>query len=135
MEILISITFWNVMLLGALLLLQPLVRDVKVGFKYTISNFDERVDEGVFANRLAMVRSNQIEALMLWVPMILIAATSTHDLDHPHLGLIAIVFIAARLAYVAVSLAGIPLLRSLTWTVGFGVWAYLAWIVFAIGVV
>ncbi|UWR21212.1 MAPEG family protein [Sulfitobacter sp. S190] len=133
METLISITFWNVILLGALLLLQPLVRDIKVGFKYTISNFDERVDEGIFANRLAMVRSNQIEALMLWVPIVLLAVIVIPDLSHPHLGLIARVFLAARLAYVAVSLAGIPLLRSGAWTVGYAAWAYLAWIVFTGG--
>ena len=129
MEYLISITLWNVILLGGLLLLQPLVRDIKVGFRYTISNFDERIDEGIFARRLAMVRSNQIEALVLWVPVVLIAALGAQAIDHPHFGLIGTVFLAARLAYAAVSLAGIPLARSMAWTVGFAAWAYLAWIV------
>ncbi len=129
MDSLISISLWNVVLLGVLLLLQPLVRDIKVGFKYTISNFDNRVDEGVFARRLAMVRSNQIEALALWAPIVLVAAIVMPDLAHPHLATIAMVFLIARLAYVAVSLAGIPLARSGAWTVGFGAWAYLTWIV------
>ena len=92
MEYLISITLWNVILLGGLLLLQPLVRDIKVGFRYTISNFDERIDEGIFARRLAMVRSNQIEALVLWVPVVLIAALDAQAIDHPHFGLIGTVF-------------------------------------------
>lgn len=129
MEILVSITLWNVVLLGVILLLQPLVRDIVVGFKYTISNFDTRVDEGVFARRLAMVRSNQIEALTLWAPVVLIAAVSTPDFAHPHSGMIATTFAAARLAYVAVSLAGIPLARSAAWTVGFAAWGYLTWVV------
>ncbi|MGX9356658.1 MAPEG family protein [Roseobacteraceae bacterium S113] len=129
MDSLITITLWNTVLLGGLLLLQPLVRDIKVGFKYTISNFDNRIDEGVFARRLAMVRSNQIEALVLWIPVVLIAAIVSPDLTHPHFGLIATVFLAARLAYAAVSLAGVPLVRSTAWSVGFGAWAYLTWII------
>ncbi|ABD53017.1 MAPEG family protein [Jannaschia sp. CCS1] len=129
MDSLISVTLWNVVLLGVLLLLQPLVRDIVVGFKYTISNFDNRVDEGVFARRLAMVRSNQIEALALWVPVILIAGIAVPDLTHPHLALIATVFLIARIAYAIMSLAGIPLLRSGAWTVGFAAWACLTWII------
>jgi uncharacterized MAPEG superfamily protein len=129
MDSLLSITLWNVVLLGLLLILQPLVRDIAVGFRYTISNFDVRQDEGVFARRLAMVRFNQIEALVLWVPVVGIAALRMPDLMHPHLGLVAIVFLIARLAYVAVSLAGVPLIRSVAWTVGFAAWAYLTWIV------
>lgn len=128
MNALISATLWNVALFAALLVMQPLVRDVAVGMRYTLSNFDERVDEGVFARRLAMVRSNQIEALVLWIPLIFIAGAAG-GLAHPHLDLIATVFLGARVAYAAVSLAGIPLLRSAAWAVGFLATAYLGWIV------
>ena len=126
MEYLITITLANVALLALYLLLQPLVRDIMVGLCYTLSNFDERVDEGVFARRLAMVRSNQIEALVLWIPVVLIA--QAWALMHPHLGVIGTTFLAARLAYGVVSLAGIPVLRSLSWTVGYAAWAYLLWL-------
>lgn len=129
MESLISITLWNVVLLGILLLLQTLVRVTKTGFKYAISNFDERIEEGGFARRLAMVRSNQAEALTLWVPVVVIAAAVAPEFAHPQLSLIAAVFLIARLAYAAVSLAGIPLLRSSAWIVGFAAWGYLTWIV------
>jgi len=129
MESLISITLWNVVLLGALLLLQPLVRVIKTGLKYAISNFDERISEGVFARRLAMVRSNQVEALALWVPVVVIAAAVAPEFAHPHASLIAAVFLIARLAYATVSLAGIPLFRSGAWIVGFAAWGYLTWIV------
>ena len=132
MESLISITLWNVVLLGILLSLQPLVRVIKTGLKYALSNFDERINEGVFARRLAMVRSNQAEALALWVPVVVIAAVVAPELAHPHFTLIAVVFLIARLAYAAVSLAGIPLFRSGAWIIGFAAWGYLTWIVVSV---
>lgn len=129
MESLISITIWNIVFLGWLLLLQPLVRVIRSGFKYAISNFDERVDEGVFARRLAMVCSNQVEALALWVPVVVFAAVAVPEFAHPHLLLIAVIFFIARLTYAAVSLFGIALFRSGAWIVGFTAWCYLMWIV------
>lgn len=129
METLMSITLWNVVLLAGLFALQPLVRVITVGVTYALSNFDNRVDEVVLARRLAMVRSNQSEALSLWVPVVVIAALITPELAHPHLAPIAVVFLIARLAYSAVSLAGIPLFRSIAWLVGFAAWGYLTWIV------
>lgn len=128
MDTLISITLWNVVLLAGLLALQPFVRVIKSGPKYAISNFDKRVEEGVFARRLAMVRSNQAEALVLWATIVFVAALAVPNFLHPHTWQIAAVFLTARLVYAAVSLAGIPLLRSVAWIVGFAAWAYLTWI-------
>ena len=129
METLISITLWNVVFLAGLLALQPLVRVITVGVTYALSNFDSRVDEVVLARRLAMVRSNQSEALSLWVPVVVIGALIAPELAHPHLAPIATSFLIARLAYAAVSLAGLPLFRSIAWFVGFAAWGYLTWIV------
>ena len=131
MDSLISITLWNVVLLGVLLALQPTIRVLGFGLTYALSNFDNRVDEGVFARRLAMVSRNQGEALALWVPVVLILAVMAPDLAHSHLSLIATAFLFARLAYTAVTFAGIPVLRSGTWIVGFAAWAYLTWITMA----
>ncbi len=127
MDYLFSILFYNVILLVILLLMQPLVRDIAVGFKYTISNFDERVDEGVFARRLAMVKDNQIESLAIFLP--LVALLNWEDIEHSHLGVVGLIFLVARLVYAMVSLAGIPLARSLAWSIGFGSQVYLGWIV------
>jgi uncharacterized MAPEG superfamily protein len=129
MDHLISITLWNVAILAGLLLLQPLIRVVRIGPAYAVSNFDNRVDEGVFARRLAMVRSNQLEALALWITVVLSAVTLAPEITHPHLAGIATAFLAARLSYVVVSLGGIPVFRSVAWIVGFAAWAYLTWIV------
>ena len=49
MDYLILITLWNLVLLAALLALQPAVRVMGIGPAYAMSNFDKRMDEGVFA--------------------------------------------------------------------------------------
>lgn len=126
---LVAVLILNLGLLALVLLLQPLVRDLTLGFAYTISNFDERREESKLGRRLAMVKDNQIEALMLFAPLVLIGWLSA--LSHPHLSLIASVFLAARLAYAVISAAGIPLLRSAAWTVGFAATLYLGWIVWS----
>ncbi len=76
-----------------------------------------------------MVRSNHGEALALWVPVVVIVAVGAPEFTHPHLSMIASFFLMGRLAYAAISLAGIPLLRSGAWIVGFAAWGYLTWIV------
>ncbi|MDW3222545.1 MAG: LysR substrate-binding domain-containing protein [Paracoccaceae bacterium] len=113
METLISITLWNVVLLGALFALQPMIRVGGSGLKYAFSSFDTRIEEGVFARRLAMVRSNHGEALALWVPAVLTLAVVAPDLAHPHLSLIATLFLIARLAYTAVKITVSTLFRRL----------------------
>lgn len=129
MENLITITLLNVTLLAGLLLFQPLVRTLSIDLKYALSSLDNRLDEGTFARRLAMVTNNQIEALALWVPTVLIAQSTA--LSHPNLSLIGVVFLVARVAYAAISLAGLPYFRTASWIVGFVSWAYLAWLVWA----
>lgn len=82
----------------------------------------------IFAHRLAMVRSNQIETLTLWGLALLLALVVTSDLSHLAVASLGNTFLAARVAYVGVSLAGIPYLRTLTFGVGLIAWVYFAWI-------
>lgn len=112
----------NLGLLAAVLLMQPLIRDLTLGFRYTLSNFDDRKTESKLGRRLAMVYSNQFKVLASYAPLALISWLSAFT--HPHLGAIATTFLAARLAYAAVSIAGIPILRSGAWTVGFSATLY-----------
>ncbi len=117
-----TVLLFNVALLALLLLMQPLMRSAKLGLRYALSNLDERVDEGVLARRLAMVKRNQIEALAVLVPLVLVAPGLAAS--HPQAGWAASTFLLARLAYTAVSLAGIPVLRSTAWVIGFAAATY-----------
>lgn len=127
MEYLVTITVLNVVLLGVLLLSQPLARTLSSGLGYALSTLDERVDEGVVSRRLAMIVRNQVEAITLWAPIALIGQQAA--LSHPHLAAISVVFLTARVAYAIISLIGIPVLRTASWIVGFFAWAYLVSVV------
>lgn len=126
MQSLIVVVLGNVFLLAALLVLQVVVRISNAGLKYALGNFDAYKHEGAFADRLLRVKNNQIETLALIVPTTLAAANA--HLSHPFLSVAASSFLFARLAYSGIALAGIPVLRSVTWSVGFAAWAYIAWI-------
>ena len=127
LEWLIAVLILNLGLLALVCLLQPLVRDLTLGFAYTLSNFDERRAESKLGRRLAMVNGNQREALMLFAPLALIAWVA--GVSHPHLSAIATAFLVARVTYAVVSTAGIPVARSAAWAVGFVATLYLGWIV------
>ena len=127
MEALVQTTFFNAVLLGGLLMAQPLTRVSILGWGYGLSSMDTRVDEGRFSRRLAMVKNNQLEALVFFVPIVLLARW--HALDHPHLPAIALAFAIGRTLYAAVSLAGIPVARTLSFGIGFLATNYLAWLV------
>lgn len=123
----IEVLMLNIGLLALFLFMQPLVRDLTLGLRYTLSSLDERQTESKLGRRLAMIKDNQIEALALYAPLAILAWLGAFS--HPHLHTIASVFLAARLAYACISAAGIPVLRSAAWTVGFLATLYLGWLV------
>lgn len=71
----------------------------------------------LFAERSARVVRNQIEAVAAFAPLVLIG----HVLDiHTALTVWgAGLFLGARVLYVPLYLAGIPMVRSVVWTAGF----------------
>ncbi len=121
--------FANSILLGVILLLQPLWRDIKHGMAYTVGTFDERKPETVFERRLVMVVRNQIEALALLLPLAVLLFT-VDAIESTLLAYAAIAHMASRVLYALVALAGIPLLRSLFWTVSFAASGVIAWVTF-----
>ena len=68
--------------------------------------------------RANAAQANSWEALMTYVAGL--AAAFMGGVDGAVIGQIAIIFIAARVAYVACYVANLASLRSLTWLVGFG---------------
>lgn len=119
----------NSILLAIILLLQPIWRDIKQGVAYTLGNFDERRDEGTFARRLDMVCRNQIEALGLLIPISVLALS--FDMEGQVATYASYVHIVSRFLYVIVSLAGVPVARSLFWTMSYATWGVIAWSIFA----
>lgn len=120
---LITALFINLVLLGVLLNLQILFRTTNHGLGYALSNLDKNNPKSVLEDRVLRVKNNQVEFLILITPLILIAMQSQTALSHA--SAIALALVIGRVAYVIVALAGIPVLRSATWLIGFIAWAFL----------
>ncbi|MGW8246466.1 MAG: MAPEG family protein [Acidiferrobacterales bacterium] len=82
-----------------------------------LGNRDHRPEMSVIAARLDRAKNNMMEALPLFLGLALLAvlnknATSTQVVNG------ATVFLVARILYVPIYAAGIPVLRSLVWLTG-----------------
>ena len=120
--------FLNLLLWAAILVSQALFRGITHGFPYALGNFDKREPLTLGEHRLAIVRNNQLEALGLLIPTILLIANL--ELNSQALFYAAYTHIAARVLYVCVSLAGIPILRTALWAVAFSAWLYMIFPIF-----
>ncbi|SEN06568.1 Uncharacterized conserved protein, MAPEG superfamily [Loktanella fryxellensis] len=76
------------------------------------------------AGRLDRASANSVTALALFAPAVLLQATQPMVLDSALLA--AQVFLAARILYPVIYVAGIPGLRTIVWTAGMlaTVWLY-----------
>ncbi len=113
----------NVLLLAALLMMQPLLRVIREGISYSFGSQDEQRPEGSFAGRVTRLKNNQIEALALFIPIVILS--SSFSSATPLMGQAAMIFLAARLAYTPVFLMGVPYLRSLLWGIGLFAWLFM----------
>lgn len=70
-----------------------------------------------WAQRLYFAHTNSVENLMIFAPLVLVLDALGHST--PSTVLACAVYFWARLAYVIIYTAGIPVLRTLAFTVGF----------------
>ncbi|MDP5070331.1 MAG: MAPEG family protein [Congregibacter sp.] len=85
------------------------------GLKAGLSNRDQIPEATPLGGRAERTASNTIEALLLFVPLALVAQLAG-SAEAVMTG--ATIFIGARVAYVPIYIVGIPYLRSLVWAVG-----------------
>lgn len=85
------------------------------GLKTGLSNRDSVPDATALGGRAERAAANTIEALILFVPVALVAQIAG-SAEEVLAG--ATIFMWARVAYLPVYLVGIPYLRSLVWLVG-----------------
>ncbi len=113
----------NVLLFSLLLGAQVLLRSSRHGLRFALSSLDGTVQTSTLEDRLRRVKTNQLEFLGLLVPVVVIAAATGTAVQHA--SWIAVAFVAGRSVYVLIALAGIPVLRSASWLIGFLAWGYL----------
>ncbi|MCI2399774.1 MAPEG family protein [Aliiroseovarius subalbicans] len=85
----------------------------RVQKQFLRGNRDTRPEPGVLGGRMERALVNMIEALIVFLPLAVLAEAKGIDATTG-----ATVFLLARVAYVPAYAAGIPLLRSAIWTVG-----------------
>ena len=106
---------WAVLLAFAQMLVAVTGYMLQVGLPALAGNREGLPPATGWAGRAARAHRNMIENLMLFAPLVLIAAVAGKTGDMTLLG--AQIFFWARLVYAFVYLAGIPWLRTGVWTV------------------
>ncbi|MGI9245419.1 MAG: MAPEG family protein [Steroidobacteraceae bacterium] len=71
-----------------------------------------------FRRRANAAQLNSFEAFPLFAAAVIVAHVA--GADQPRIDLLAVTFVAARIAYIACYVADLALLRSLAWFVGIG---------------
>ncbi len=77
---------------------------------------DGLVDKGVMLSRARRANANMVEALIMFVPLILVAYVTDNLNGMTQLG--AGLFLAARIVYAPLYWFGVPWLRTLVWFAG-----------------
>jgi uncharacterized MAPEG superfamily protein len=77
---------------------------------------DTVTDKGVMLCRARRANANMVEAMLMFVPLVLVAYVTDSLNDMTQLG--AGLFLAARIIYAPLYWFGIPWLRTLVWFVG-----------------
>jgi uncharacterized MAPEG superfamily protein len=83
-----------------------------------------------WANRMMFAHDNAVENLVIFAPLVLIL--NAIDYSSRWTVLACAVYFWSRLAHLIVYTAGVPVLRTVTWTIGFFAQAVLALAIFKI---
>lgn len=116
MPVEISYMIASVWLYGLMIAVQAIITDKEHGLKSSAGARDGVVDKNIMTLRAKRANANMVEALVLFVPLILAAAYLDRFTSLTALG--AALFFWSRLAYAPLYWFGVPLVRSLVWFVG-----------------
>ena len=100
--------------------------NTQVGLPALAGNREDLPDMVGWAGRARRAHLNMIENLVLFAPLVLIAAVAGKANATTAMG--AMIFFWARLAYAVIYLIGIPWLRTLAWFVSVIGTAMIAWV-------
>jgi uncharacterized MAPEG superfamily protein len=99
-----------------LLAVQGVMTPIFHGFKWGLGPRDEVREPTVLQGRANRIVANQIEAMVLFVPLILMVHVTEASSGITVTG--AWIFLIGRMLFAIVYFLGIPVLRSLVWAVG-----------------
>ena len=116
MSIELRLLAYSVALLFVLILVQASAAVKAQDGKALAGNRDDLKPPGVMEGRTRRILYNHIEAMAMFAPLVLIAATSNVSNDATVLA--ARLFFYSRVIFAIVYFVGIPYLRTLVWLVG-----------------
>lgn len=117
MSIELQALFGAAAIMLALVLVQGALIPVTHGFKWGLGPRDDPRKPTALLGRMKRIVANHVEAMAVFVPLILVAYFA--DISTPLTQWGAILFVAARAAFAVIYAMGIPVLRSAAWSVGF----------------
>ena len=114
----LTILAWTLVLAIVQILLPAMLRNRETGLDYNASARDtpSPAPVGEVTGRLQRAQENLFETLPLFAAAVLIAHVAGRNGDLTFWG--AALYLAARVVYVPLYAAGIPVIRSLAWTAG-----------------
>ena len=101
------------------------------GVPWGLGPRDDAPDLSTLQKRAARTVANNSEALLMFTPLVLIAHIAQISTDLTIMG--ALLFLAARALYVPIYLLGIPVVRTLVWTVGLAGLVLIGYAIFSQG--
>lgn len=116
MPVEISYLIASIWLFGAMIAVQAVITDKEHGLKASGGARDGLVDKNISTKRAKRANANMVEALVMFVPLILAAAYLDRFNGMTALG--AGLFFWSRAAYAPLYWFGVPMVRSLVWFVG-----------------
>ena len=97
--------------------LMAIAINLDAGPRWALGPRDEPRTFGRWAGRMKRAFDNQLEGLILFAAAVVVVALAGHST--PFTQWMALLYLAARIAYVPAYASGVAGLRSAVWTVGF----------------
>ncbi len=116
MSVELTMLAYSVALLFVIILIQANAGVMAQGLMPMVNNRDNLPAPTPFQARMKRVVDNHREGLILFAPLVLIAAHQGVSTSTTVLG--AQLFFYSRVAHAVLYIAGVPVLRPLAWTVG-----------------
>ena len=107
----------SIFLYAAMIVVQAVFSNLEHNTGALLGARDQLEDQSTLVGRGKRANQNMVEALLLFVPLVLIAMHYERLNDTTALG--AAIFFFARLAYAPLYWLGVPVLRTLAWAAGF----------------
>ncbi len=112
----LTVLAWGIVLVLAHIVLQASLAVLSLGLPYALGNQDEgRQESGLIARRARKALRNMLETFPVFVALALALAVTNKSGGIAATG--AMIWIWARVGYLAITLAGVPYARTLVWTV------------------